>query len=51
MFPGLPEVLVLGIDLAKNIFQLHGVDSKGKVVLRKKVKREALAEFKSPRFN
>jgi hypothetical protein len=25
-------VHVLGVDLAKNIFQLHGVDRKGKAV-------------------
>jgi len=29
----------IGIDLAKNIFQLHGVDDQGKVVLKKKLKR------------
>ena len=29
----------IGIDLAKNIFQLHGVDEQGKVVLKKKLKR------------
>lgn len=34
---------VLGIDLAKNVFQLHGTDEKGKVVLRKRVKRSELA--------
>ena len=26
----------LGIDIAKNVFQLHGVDKVGKVVLQKK---------------
>lgn len=39
------DLKVLGIDLAKNIFQLHGVDSKGKIVLRKRLKREKLAEY------
>ena len=29
----------IGVDLAKNVFQLHGVDDQGKVVLRKKLKR------------
>lgn len=33
---------VLGIDLAKEVFQLHGTDEKGKVVLRKRVKRSQL---------
>src|SRR5580692_5716337 len=39
------DIKVLGIDLAKNIFQLHGIDSQGKAVLRKRVKRENLANF------
>ena len=36
---------VLGIDLAKNVFQIHGVDSTGKCVLRKKLSRTKLVEF------
>ena len=38
------NVKVIGIDLAKNVFQLHGIDEKGKVVLQKKVSRTKLAE-------
>ncbi|WP_419585335.1 hypothetical protein [Thiolapillus sp.] len=30
---------VLGIDLAKQSFQLHGVDKEGNVVLKKKINR------------
>jgi transposase len=38
-------IVALGIDLAKNVFALHGVDETGKVVLRKpSVKREKLLE-------
>jgi len=45
--PGQQELLMttvatLGIDLAKNVFQLHGVDACGKVVLRKRVMRDQL---------
>ena len=29
----------IGIDLAKNVFQLHGVDNQGKVVLKKRLPR------------
>jgi len=39
------NIKVLGIDLAKNVFQLHGLDIKGKCVLRKRLSREKLAEF------
>lgn len=38
------EVTVLGVDLAKNVFQLHGVDASGKAVLKKKVRRARLIE-------
>ena len=39
------NITSLAIDLAKNVFQLHGTDSKGKVVLKKKLSREKLLEF------
>lgn len=39
------NITTLGIDLAKNIFQLHGVDEKGKVVLKKTLTRHKLVEF------
>src|SRR5215471_4734716 len=38
------NVTTLGIDLAKNIFQLHGVNAHGKVVLQKRVSRSKLRE-------
>lgn len=31
------DIKVLGIDLAKNVFQLHGINAKGKYVLKKKI--------------
>jgi transposase len=39
------EVKVLGIDLAKQSFQLHGVDEAGQIALRKKLNRIQLAAF------
>lgn len=38
------NVTTLGIDLAKNVFQLHGMDRHGKAVLTKRVTRAKLAE-------
>ena len=35
----------ISIDLAKQVFQLHGVDSHEKAVLRKKLKREQMLPF------
>ena len=39
------DIKTLGIDLAKNVFQLHGVNKASKVVLRKRITRAKLAEF------
>jgi transposase len=37
-------VAVLGIDLAKRVFHLHGVDARGRPVVSKRVSRAKLAE-------
>ncbi|QDP73066.1 transposase [Legionella israelensis] len=39
------NIKVLGIDLAKNVFQLHGTDEYGKGIFRKLLSREKLVEF------
>ena len=39
------QVVFLGIDLSKKSFQLHGVDARGHVVLKKKLNRKALLPF------
>jgi transposase len=39
------DIKVLGIDLAKKSFQLHGVDENGQTVLRKKLSRNKLTAF------
>lgn len=39
------KITCIGLDLAKTVFQVHGVDSSGKVVLRKQLKRHELLEF------
>lgn len=41
------NIKVLGVDLAKNVFQLHGTDASGRVVLRKRLSRAKLTEFMS----
>ena len=35
----------IGLDLAKNVFQVHGVDAKGNVVVTRKLRRSAVLEF------
>jgi transposase len=39
------EITTIGIDLAKNVFQVHAVDEHGKVVLKKQIKRDQMAVF------
>src|SRR5215213_4063077 len=39
------QVSTVGVDLAKHIFQLHGADSAGAVVFRKKLRRGQLLAF------
>ena len=39
------NIKLLGIDIAKNIFQLHGVDASGKKVLKKRIIRNELASY------
>lgn len=36
------EIAILGIDLAKNVFQLHGVDRRGRPIYKRRVYREQL---------
>lgn len=39
------EITTVGIDLAKNLFQIHGVDADGKVVVRKLLRRGQMPTF------
>ena len=39
------EVSTIGLDIAKSVFQIHGVDPEGAVVIRKRVNRAKVLEF------
>lgn len=39
------EVSIIGVDLAKNVFQVHGAAADGSVVFRKKLSRPQFARF------
>src|SRR5665213_3846065 len=39
------KITTVGIDLAKNVFQVHGIDERGKAVLRKQLRRAQVAVF------
>ena len=39
------QIITIGLDLAKHVFQVHGADRDGAVVVRKKLRREQLLSF------
>ena len=39
------EVTTIGLDIAKSVFQVHGVDVDGAVLIRKRVTRAKVLEF------
>src|SRR6516225_8039169 len=43
--PSMGEVTTIGLDLAKHVFQVHGVDAEGGTVLRKQLRRAQVLAF------
>lgn len=39
------NVSIIGLDLAKNVFQAHGADASGAIVFRKRMRRDKVLEF------
>lgn len=39
------KITTVGLDLAKAVFQVHGVDERGKVVVRKQLKRKDVLSY------
>jgi transposase len=39
------EVSTIGLDLAKNVFQIHGVDASGRIVVRRAIRRSQVLPF------
>ncbi len=39
------KIVTIGIDLAKEVFAVHGVDTSGHIVLRKQIKRSEMSNF------
>jgi transposase len=39
------QITTIGIDLAKSVFQVHGVDAAGNIVMKKQVRRTDMSEF------
>jgi hypothetical protein len=39
------QVTTIGLDIAKNVFQVHGIDASEKVFVRKQLRRSQVLEF------
>ena len=39
------QVITIGLDLAKNVFQVHGIDAAGKVLVRRQLRRGDVLRF------
>lgn len=39
------EVTTIGLDIAKSVFQIHGLDEAGTVLIRKRISRAKVLEF------
>ncbi len=39
------EVSTIGLDIAKNVFQVHGVDAEGAVLIRRQLRRRQVLPF------
>ena len=39
------KISIIGLDLAKQVFQVHPADAKGRCVLRKQLKRHVVLAF------
>ncbi|CAM2159580.1 IS110 family transposase [Paraburkholderia tropica] len=39
------QITTIGVDLAKNVFQVHGVDQHGKTALKKQIRRDQMVTF------
>jgi transposase len=39
------QAITIGLDIAKSVFQVHGIDAEGQVVIRRKLKRRYVLAF------
>src|ERR1039457_7527013 len=43
--PNMQTITTIGLDIAKSVFQVHGVDAAGQVVIRRQLKRRHVLMF------
>jgi hypothetical protein len=42
------QITMIGLDIAKNVFQVHGIDANEKIVIRKQLRRSKVMAFSTP---
>src|ERR1700730_1082938 len=47
--PSMDKISTIGFDIAKSVFQVHGVDEDGRIVLRRQLRRSEVLKFFGPR--
>src|ERR1043166_5375167 len=43
--PSMAKAITIGLDIAKNVFQVHAVDEAGQVILRRRLRRAQVEPF------
>ena len=43
--PSMDQPMIIGLDLAKNVFQVHGVGAEGQIVVRRQLRRSHVLGF------
>src|SRR5215813_983220 len=43
--PGMQAITTVGLDIAKSVFQVHGVSATGEVIIRRQLKRRHVLPF------
>ena len=43
--PSMQAITTIGLDIAKSVFQVHGIDATGQVVIRRRLKRRYVMAF------
>ena len=43
--PSMGEISTIGLDIAKNVFQVHGVDEEGQVIVRRQLRRGQVLKY------
>jgi len=43
--PSMVEIITIGLDIAKNVFQVHGIDASGQVAMRRQLRRAEVVKF------